>query len=69
MGERPREDWQGSSPGLVAEFPAPRSACRHADATSSARTSESQPDASAQSFQAAQLSPHSGWTAQAGTAG
>jgi hypothetical protein len=38
--------WQGSSDGSAAEFPALRSACRHVDAISTARRSESQLGAS-----------------------
>ena len=34
-GSAPRVGWRGSSPGSAAEFPALRSACRHADAISS----------------------------------
>ena len=34
---------QGSSHGSVAEFPAPRSACRHVDAISTARRVKASP--------------------------
>jgi hypothetical protein len=50
--ERPRVGWRGSFPGSAAEFPALGWACRHADAISSARRSESLPDANGSRFPA-----------------